>query len=179
MLKQEKGRNKNRRKGGVKISKGTKTILTIIAIWVVILVSVVIIKNISKEDKTEVLDVAKENIVKDNTDEEEYVQMLEDGGKLNTSEKFNKERKLGELTITNIQLKEIGGITTLLADVRNDKDIQTEKKEVEVVILNKSGEEITKLEGIIDPIEPKGNVKLNVSVTADVSNAYDFRISER
>ena len=35
------------------------------------------------------------------------------------------------------------------------------------------------LKGIIDPIEANGKVQLNMAVTADVANAYDFRISER
>ena len=157
------------------MSKGTKTILIIIEIWVVILVSVVIIKNAGKEDKiAEAPEVTEENTV-----EEEFVEKLADGSKLNKSEELKEEKKLGTLSIGNIQLREVGGITTLLADVVNPTNTETERKKVKVEILDKQGEVITELKGIIDPIEANGKVQLNMAVTADVANAYDFRISER
>ena len=157
------------------MSKGTKTILIIIAIWVVILVSVVIIKNAGKEDKiAEAPEVTEENTV-----EEEFVEKLADGSKLNKSEELKEEKKLGTLSIGNIQLREVGGITTLLADVVNPTNTETERKKVKVEILDKQGEVITELKGIIDPIEANGKVQLNMAVTADVANAYNFRISER
>ena len=157
------------------MSKGTKTILIIIAIWVVILVSVVIIKNAGKEEKiAEAPEVTEENTV-----EEEFVEKLADGSKLNKSEELKEEKKLGTLSIGNIQLREVGGITTLLADVVNPTNTETERKKVKVEILDKQGEVITELKGIIDPIEANGKVQLNMAVTADVANAYDFRISER
>ena len=157
------------------MSKGTKTILIIIAIWVVILVSVVIIKNAGKEDKVaEAPEVTEENTV-----EEEFVEKLADGSKLNKSEELKEEKKLGTLSIGNIQLREVGGITTLLADVVNPTNTETERKKVKVEILDKQGEVITELKGIIDPIEANGKVQLNMAVTADVANAYNFRISER
>ena len=49
---------------------------------------------------------------------------------------------------------------------------------VKVEILDKQGNVITRLLGPIDSIPSGGTVKLNVAVTADVANAYDFRISE-
>ena len=80
---------------------------------------------------------------------------------------------------SNIQLKETGGITTLLADVKNTTGVETEDKTVKVEILDKQGNVITRLLGPIDSIPAGGTVKLNVAVTADVANAYDFRISEQ
>ena len=158
------------------MSKGTKTILIIIAIWVVILLGIVIIKNVSKNNKTaEVPEVAEENTVV----EEEYVQTLADGSKLNKSEELKSEKKLGTLSIGNIQLREVGGITTLLADVVNPTNTESARKKVKVEILDKQGKVITELKGIIDPIEANGKVQLNMAVTADVANAYDFKISER
>ena len=158
------------------MSKGTKTILIIIAIWVVILLGIVIIKNVSKNNKTaEVPEVTEENTVV----EEEYVEKLADGSKLNKSEELKSEKKLGTLSIGNIQLREVGGITTLLADVVNPTNTESARKKVKVEILDKQGKVITELKGIIDPIEANGKVQLNMAVTADVANAYDFKISER
>lgn len=79
----------------------------------------------------------KENVT------EEYVQKLEDGSKLNVSEELRKTKTLDGLEFTNIQLKEIGGITTLLADVENKTSSATDEKVVSVKILDKSGNTIT------------------------------------
>ncbi len=113
----------------------------------------------------------KENVT------EEYVQKLEDGSKLNVSEELRKTKTLDGLEFTNIQLKEIGGITTLLADVENKTSSATDEKVVSVKILDKSGNTITELKGIIDSIQPSAKAQLNIAVTADVANAYNFEIS--
>ena len=76
------------------------------------------------------------------------------------------------------EFKEEGGITRLTADVENPSNTKTKKKNVKVKVLDEKGSKITELKGIIDPIEAKGKVQLNMGVTIDVSNAYDFEISE-
>ena len=112
-----------------------------------------------------------------NVNEKQYVQVLQDGSKVNISEELRKTKALDGLEITNIQLKENGGITTLLADVENKSGANVESKKVQVEILNKNGETITILRGRIDSIKPGEKVQLNMSVTANVANAYDFKIS--
>lgn len=108
---------------------------------------------------------------------EEYVQNLEDGSKLNVSEELRKTKTIDGLEITNIQLKEIKGITTLLADVENKTGSTVESKKVKVTILDKSGNAITELLGIVDKLESGKKTQLNIAVTADVANAYNFEIS--
>ena len=102
---------------------------------------------------------------------------MEDGSKLNVSDELQKTKTLDGLEITNIQLKKIGGITTLLADVNNKSSIQIEERKIKVDIVDKNGETITTLRGIVDKILAEGSIQLNIAVTADVSNAYDFIIS--
>lgn len=108
---------------------------------------------------------------------EEYVEKLEDGSKLNVSEELKKTKTLDGLEITNIQLKETGGITTLLAEVENKTKAKIGEKMVAIDVLNKRGEKITTVKGIVDEVNPGEKVQLNISVTADVANAYDFKIS--
>ena len=93
------------------------------------------------------------------------------------SEELRKTKTLDGLEFTNIQLKEIGGITTLLADVENKTSSATNEKVVSVKILDKSGNTITELKGIIDSLQPSAKSQLNIAVTADVANAYNFEIS--
>lgn len=108
---------------------------------------------------------------------EEYVQKLEDGSKLNVSEELRKTKTLDGLEITNIQFREIKGITTLLADVENKTSSTVESKKVKVTVIDKSGKTITELLGIIDKLESGKKTQLNIGVTADVANAYNFEIS--
>ncbi len=110
---------------------------------------------------------------------EEYVQVLEDGSKLNISDEVAKTKTLDGLEISNIQLKEKekGKMTTLLAEVENKTTRRTTEKKIKVEILDKEGKVITSAMGFIDPIEIGKKVKLNVSISGDVSNAYDIRIS--
>ncbi len=108
---------------------------------------------------------------------EEYVQNLDDGSKLNVSEELRKTKTLDGLEITNIQLREINGITKLLADVENKTGSTVEAKTVKIKILDKSGNIITEIAGVIDRLESGKKAQLNIGVIGDVSNAYNFEIS--
>ena len=153
--------------------------LIIAVVAVIIVVGVVWSKTHKKQEENNQIEVSQEeNTNTENVVEEKYAEELPDGSKLNTSSKLNKDKKLGNLTITNIQFREVEGITRLIADVENTSNEKTEKKRVNVKVLDEQGNKIAELKGIIDPIEAKGTTKLNMGVTIDVSNAYDFEISE-
>ena len=111
---------------------------------------------------------------------EEYVQILQDGSKLNISDEIAKTKTVDGYEITNIQLKEKeqGTMTTLLADVENKTNQKTKDQMIKVEILDKAGNVITTTIGFIDPLEAGEKGEINVSITADVSNAYDIRISK-
>ena len=153
--------------------KGEKTfILIIVIISIVIIGGLIILKNSRKEAQ----DNVGQNTTNMSNEVEEYVQKLEDGSKLNVSSEMQKTKTLDGLEIRNIQLKEMGAITMLLADVENKTDSETPEKAVKIQIINKSGNVITELKGKIDGIQAGGTFKLNIAVTADVANAYDFKI---
>ena len=158
------------------MSKNSKIIIAIIAVWIILLIGIALFKNISKNNKNENMQT---EVIEENTIQEEFVRKLEDGSKLNISEKLKEERKVGNLEIKNIQLRAKGKITTLIADVENPTNIKEEKKKVKVEILDKQENVVTELKGIIDPVPANGKAQINMAVTADVANAYDFRISER
>ena len=177
MLKLFYTRTKNKKLGGNRNMKETKdsgisTLMLVLMVLAVIMVIIIMVNTFRKKGQENVGQVQGE------VQEEEYVQELSDGSKLNKSEELQKTKKVNGLEISNIQLRETGGITTLLADVKNTTGAETEDKTVKVEILDKQGNVITKLLGPIDSMPAGGIVKLNVAVTADVANAYDFRISE-
>ena len=109
---------------------------------------------------------------------EEFVSVMEDGTKQNTSSKLATPKKLGGLEVTNIRLTERDGLTLLLADVRN---VGTEKDgdyAVTIKMVDKEGKELITATGYIDTVKPAETVTLNTSITANLANAYDFAIEK-
>ena len=164
-----------------------KEIIALISTGLVILVSVIgiiIFAKASRSEKHVEVDGStavqeQKNQTKEEKPKEEYTSELSDGSKVNTSKEMQKTKELDGLQITNIQLKEKGGITTLLADIENKTNETIKEKSIEIEVLDKSGKVITTVRGFTDEVEAGGKAQLNMSVTADISNAYDFRIKNR
>ena len=144
----------------------------IIILLGVLLIAIIIFattRGNKKEDKNE-------NTTVENKPVEEFVQVLEDGTKLNTSTKFNQAREVQGFKFENIQFTEQNGQTVLLADVTNNTGKATDYTLVDVIILDKEGKEIVKLGGIISKLQPGEKTQFNMSSTLDYANAYDFKI---
>jgi len=154
------------------MKKVVKIIIILIIITVILIGGLLIWKNSKnenvKQDNREILQTEK--------DTEGHVQILEDGSKLNVSEEFLKPKTIDGIEINNIQLKEKDGITTLLADVENKTEKATPDKIIKIEILDNEGKVIIDLMGVIKQMEVGGKVQLNIAVTADIANAYNFRI---
>lgn len=155
--------------------KGITLIALILGVIVIIAIGI-LIGNIGKKKEKEESPVSIDEEVQE--EKEEYVYHMEDGSKLNVSEEMQKEKKVGNLKITNIQLKETKGITTLLADIENTGKTDTEEKILKIDILDKRGNNITTLRAPIDKIKAGEKIQLNTGVTGDVSNAYNFKVRE-
>lgn len=110
---------------------------------------------------------------------EKYTTELEDGTKINTSEELNNTKTYNGLEISNIQFTERDGMSVLLADVKNTNSTKHELEIVKINILGENGEVITDIEPIIGEIEPGETIKLNASITGDVTNARDFTIEAK
>ncbi len=144
-----------------------------IAILLIILVIAIIIFAVSKNKKTD-NNTNTEN--ENNTVVEEFVEVLEDGTKLNTSTEFNKTKEVNGFKFENIQFTEQNGQSVLLADVTNNTGKATDYTLVDVTLLDKNGQEIVTLGGIISPLQPGAKTQFNMSSTLDYANAYDFKI---
>ena len=144
-----------------------------IAILLLILVIAIIIFVVTKSKKGEQV----ENTEVENKPVEEFVQVLEDGTKLNTSTKFNESREVNGFKFENIQFTEQNGQSVLLADVTNNtQNAITDYTLVDVILYDKNGQEIITLGGIISPLQPGEKTQFNMSSTLDYANAYDFKI---
>lgn len=118
----------------------------------------------------------KEEEKTEEVNEEKYTTELSDGTKINTSEELNKEKIYGNLKIDKIQYTEQEGMSVLLADITNTGSTKHEMEIVKITIIGENDEVITEINAIIEEIDPGETVQLNASITADVSNAKDFKI---
>ena len=155
-------------------NKEKRMILLLLVILIIAIVIFVVSKNLNKESKT------KENgstTQQENTEPEEFVQVLEDGTKLNTSTELNKEKQVGNYKFENMQLTTQDNQTVLLADVTNTGSNKTDIQLVDVTLLDKDGNEIITVGGIISQLEPGEKTQFNTSMTLDYANTYDFKIT--
>ena len=149
-------------------SNEKKIIAILLIILIILLLIVVVLKN-KKSEKVE-------NTAIENISVESVVQVQEDGTKLNTSTKLNEPKEVNGLKFDNIQFIEKNGQTVMIANVTNNSGKATEITLVEVILLDKEGIEIVKLDGLISPLQPKASTQLNISTSLDYSNAYDMKI---
>ena len=148
-----------------------KWILVLVAITVLLII-VLIVKNSKKE-------VAKENTKQLGANTQEYVQVLEDGTKLNTSTKLKETKKLDNLEIGNIQLTNKNGQSVLLADVKNTGSMETQVMLINIVLLDENKAEIATVPGIISPLKVGESTQLNTSMQQDYTGIYDFRVVKK
>ena len=143
----------------------------VLAVLVAITIIVIIIFIATREKKNETVEEKKV--------EEEFVEVLEDGTKLNTSTKLNETKYVNGLEFGNIQLTMQNNQSVLLADVKNNTGKASSLTLVDVTLLDKEGNTIVKVGGIIGPLQNGESTQFNTSMTLDYANAYDFKVEVR
>ena len=144
--------------------------LIVLGIVSILIIGVIAIST-SKKDKGE-----NEIIKTENKVVEEFVQVLEDGTKLNTSTKLSETKIVDGLKIENIQLTMQNGQSVLLADVENDTEKDIDIMLIDIILLDKNENELTTIVGIVGNLKVGEKQQLNSSVTSDYANAYDFKV---
>lgn len=164
---------KNKSQGGKEQMKDNeKRTIAILVVITVIVIIIAIVRGVGK----------KEEKVEENPNElpkEEFVEILEDGTKLNTSEDLKKMKTIDGMEITNIQLTEKGNSTLLLGTITNPTDTTKGGFIASVKVLDKRGNEITTVDAIIGEIKPGESQQFSTSATFDYANAYDFEITRK
>ena len=146
----------------MKINVGTLVIITILVIIIASLIT-------SRYQKQEISEPEKE---------ESYIQENEDGIKVNKSSKLNEAKLVNGLLISNIQLTEKGGMTTLLADVTNKSEQKTNFKKLKIILLDENENEIATMVAFVNGIEVGETTQLNASTTSNYIKTYDFKVVE-
>ena len=111
--------------------------------------------------------------------EEKYVQILEDGTKLNISEKLKETKTIEGIEITNIQLTEQGGQTMLLARATNKNTVDSPVMGINIIVVDKEGKEVGKIQGVVSPLKAGETKQLNINTQDDYANAYDFKVEKQ
>lgn len=154
------------------MKKNEKRMILILLVILIIAIIIFIVNKNKKENN-------KEENINDNITTEEFVEVLEDGTKANTSKELKRKKEIEGLEITNIQLTEREGQTVLLANITNSTEKDTEVIGINIVILDKKGEEIVKIPGAIPPLKTRETKQLNIGITEDYANAYNFRVEKQ
>ena len=149
-----------------KISINVWIVVAIILILISIIIFVVI--SINNKNKHEIK----------GEEENSYVEEISDGIKINKSTKLNEAKLVNGLLISNIQLTESDGMTTLLADVTNKTDQKTSLKKLKIILLDKDGKEISSMIAFLNDINAGETTQLNASTTSNYIKAYDFKVAE-
>lgn len=143
------------------------TALVIIAIIVIVIACIIIVRNNNKTDT-----------VTDTSETQEIeVQTMSDGTKLNTSNKLSEIKRVGNLEISGAQLTNKDNKTTFLADVKNVGTDKITMLDVEVVLLDKTGNTVKTLNGLLGTIASNGTTQLNVETTGNYTEAYDYKVN--
>lgn len=142
-----------------------RMILILLIILAIVIIAVVVGKNKGNKENTE------ENQVK-----EEFVQVQEDGTKVNISSKLAETKTVGAYKIGNIQLTTKDNQSILLADVENVSSSATEMKMIEITLLDKEGNTLEKVPGVVKQLQPGETAQLNAGITEDYANSYDFKV---
>ena len=147
--------------------KEKRMILILVVITIVAIVALIIMKG-NKDKKEE-----------NTAPKEEFVNVLEDGTRLNTSSKLHETKKFEGMEITNFQLTEKGDVTLLLGTITNKSQTKQGGFPVNVKVVDKQQKEIVTVGAFMPPLEPGESAQLSTNATADFANAYDFSISRK
>ena len=155
-----------------------KVILVTIILVIIIIIAYSITTKKQKKQQEQINQLIEQSQELTITDSNlaEYVKETNDDTKINISPKINETKTIDGLEITNIQITSSNGVTTLIADVKNNTDTATALKNVLVKFLDQNGKELVSVNGIIMPLEIGQSTKLNVSLSSNYVTAYDINI---
>lgn len=157
----------------------------IISILAVTVVCLIIYFVIPKEEKEKNVNntVKEEPIIEEGQVQYSLINMenienakVENGKKINTSEKLLSEKEFEGMKIKDIKLIAENGTSSFTATVENNSGKKFDAKKITIVFKDKDGNEYAKLNTYLGDIAIGKNTSINASTTSDIVNAYDFII---
>ena len=162
------------------MKKKEKIVILVLVVIVVILIIIAGVRNSKNNETEEDLDTTSSTTVSEGTTESEgeYVTVLEDGTKLNTSEALNEDKEIDGIEITDIQLTENNNTTQLLATLTNTSNETQGGYVATLQFVDENGEVLLEMNPYIPELEANESTQLNISTTLDYSDIYDFIITK-
>ena len=157
------------------MNKKVKKIIAAIMIIIVIAMVITIMLRFRNRKSTENIRTVEEQIIP----KEEFVDKLEDGTRINSSDKLHETKTFDGLEISDFQLTEKDNMTVLLGKITNNANTKKGGYAVNITVLDKDRNEMTTVVAYIKELQPGESTALNVSSTFDYANAYDFTISRK
>lgn len=151
----------------------------IIIIGVIIIIACIVSANIFLKKGTNNINIDENKLEVYDSSIADYVKKIDDGTKINISPKLNQDTKIDGLDIKNIQLTCKNGITTLLADIFNNTNKDSEIKHINIKLLNEENKEMRTVRGYIPALKIGETTKLNVSMSSNLITAYDIEFSKK
>lgn len=159
--------------------KNQKIFLIIGMIIIVCLVVFLLVKTNKKKDETN--NTQKDNdegIALYNTAIGDYVKETEDGIKINTSALINSDKILENLTITDVQLTYNSGVTSIIANVTNNSNIETSITTITATLVDENEKELCQVKGVLRALKVGETGKLNISMSGNYITAYNIKFSK-
>ena len=150
-----------------------------IIIGVIIIIACIVSANIFLKKGTNNINIDENKLEIYDSSIADYVKKIDDGTKINVSPKLNQDTKINGLDIKNIQLTCKNGITTLLADIFNNTNKDSEIQHINIKLLDKENKEIRTVRGYIPALKIGETTKLNVSMSSNLITAYDIEFSKK
>lgn len=155
-----------------------KKIITTLIVIVVVLVGVILVLEKLYSNKN-FKENQYENKQEENSITEKYVEELEDGTKLNISNKLNETKMLEGLKISNIQLTYKNGMSIIIADVENTTNGDIGLTPINLKLYDEQGNILETLDGLISEVKSGEKTQLNIGISSDYANAYDISIEKK
>ncbi len=159
------------------MKKNKKIITTLVVIVVVIVGVILILEKLSNNQENK--GNQYENEQEENELVEKYVEELDDGRKINISNKLKETKKLEGLEISNIQLTYENNQSIILANIENKSKEDVEMMLIEVILYDDEENEIDRLNGLISNLKKGKTTQLNIGTQNDCVNAYDFSVKKK
>ena len=150
-----------------------RMIAIIIIIGIIIVVGLLIWKN------TKAKRLQSEKVELQNTIVEKNTNVLEDGTKLNKSDKLKQTKKLHGMEISQIQLTYKDGQSILIETVTKTTNKDIDLTPIKVTLYDDQNNILEQMNGLISPVKAGESVQLNMGIGIDHSNAYDLTIEQK
>lgn len=162
-----------------KLNKKQKAMLIGVAIVIMIICIIIIRGIVAKNTDT---NNNTENISENNNYEyeEKYAEVVDDGTKVNKSEKIKEENKnVGSYEFSGISITSKDNQTLITAKVKNIGSSKTQLTAVDIKLLDENNQEMITLKksALVDELEPNASTTVTVYCSSDFANAYDAELS--